>query len=280
MAWMNTFDERRCGNALISLSLLGIAALVPAHAIAEEISNDWRFAASLYAWLPDIAGNTSIRTDSGVPIDVDIDTILDHLEMVGQGAFGLQKGHWGAFTDVIYLGVGASKSRTRNLSIGGQPLPAAVTGRTDLDLDTLIWTLAGSYRVAASPAVTFDVLAGARYASIETKLQWEFTGDFGSVAPPPRTGNGNSTSDLLDGIVGVRGHFAFGQEHQWVIPYYLDVGTGDSDTTWQALLGLGYAFGWGDVSVAWRYLDYDLKSDAPIADLSLNGPAVGVTFRW
>ena len=28
---------------------------------------------------------------------------------------GLQKGHWGAFTDVIYLGVDASKSRTRNL---------------------------------------------------------------------------------------------------------------------------------------------------------------------
>ena len=46
-----------------------------------------------------------------------------------------------------------------NIVAFGQPLPAAVTGATDLDLDTLIWTLAGSYRIAASPAVTLDVLA-------------------------------------------------------------------------------------------------------------------------
>jgi hypothetical protein len=84
----------------------------------------------------------------------------------------------------------------------------------------------------------------------------------------------------LDGIVGVKGHFALGQEHQWVIPYCLDVGTGDSGTTRQALLGFGYAFGWGDLSVAWRYLEYELNADARIADLNLNGPAAGVTFRW
>jgi hypothetical protein len=275
-----TFAERRGENALVRLSLLGIAALMPAPAIAQDISEDWQFAASLYAWFPDIAGNTSIRTENGVPINVDIGTILDNLEMTGQGSFGLQKGRWGGFTDVIYLGVGASTSRTRNLSIGGRPLPGAVTGATDLDLDTLIWTLAGSFRIAGSPAATFDVLAGARYAAIEVKLEWEFTGNFGPVAAPPRTGEGKSSGDLLDGIVGVKGHFALGHEHKWLIPYYLDVGTGDSDATWQALLGFGYAFGWGDLSVAWRYLDYDLKSDAPIADLNFNGPAAGVTFRW
>jgi len=30
----------------------------------------------------------------------------------------------------------------------------------------------------------------------------------------------------------------------------------------------------------WRYLHYDLKSNPPIQDLSLNGPMIGVTFRW
>ncbi|WP_161827380.1 hypothetical protein [Steroidobacter agaridevorans] len=90
----------------------------------------------------------------------------------------------------------------------------------------------------------------------------------------------NVDIDTILDHLEMAGQGAFGQEHKWVIPYYLDVGTGDSDTTWQASLGLGYAFGWGDVTVAWRYLDYELKSGAPIADLSLNGPAVGVTFRW
>jgi hypothetical protein len=39
-------------------------------------------------------------------------------------------------------------------------------------------------------------------------------------------------------------------------------------------------FGWGDLGVAWRYLDYDLKSDGPITDMNFNGPAIGATFRW
>ena len=64
------------------------------------------------------------------------------------------------------------------------------------------------------------------------------------------------------------------------MPYYIDIGTGDSDLTWQAELGLTYAFEWGALGVAWRYLDYDLKSDGPIVDLNFNGPAVGAIFRW
>jgi hypothetical protein len=37
---------------------------------------------------------------------------------------------------------------------------------------------------------------------------------------------------------------------------------------------------WGDLGVAWRYLDYDLQSDGPIQELNFNGPGVGVSFRW
>lgn len=80
-----------------------------------------------------------------------------------------------------------------------------------------------------------------------------------------------------------KGHFALGDEHEWFTLYYLDVGTGDSDTTWQALPGFGYAFGRGDLIVAWRYLQYNLKSDQPITDLNFSVPAANhfplATFR-
>jgi hypothetical protein len=36
---------------------------------------------------------------------------------------------------------------------------------------------------------------------------------------------------------------------------------------------------WGDVSLVWRYLSYDLKAGA-IADMNFSGPALGATFRW
>lgn len=256
-----------------------VAALFPRALVAEEITDDWQFAASIYGWLPDIRGDTVFRASSISTIDVDISTILDHLKMTGQGAFQIQKGHWGAFTDLIYLNVGESRSQDRDLSIGGRPLPASVTTRVELDLKTTLWTLGGSYRVVATPGTSIDILLGARLADFQQTLDWEFTGNF-DVAPPPRTGSREESVSQWDAIVGTKGQFGLGENHNWVVPYYIDVGAGDSDLTWQAMLGLGYAFGWGDLTVAWRYLDYDLKSGSAITDLALNGPALGVTFRW
>jgi hypothetical protein len=262
------------------LCSLGAAVLTPVSAAAQAISDDWQFALTLYAWLPDIGGHTAFPTPPGNNIDVDIDRILDNLNFAAQGAFSLQKGHWGAYTDLIYLNLGASRSQTRNVAIGGISLPATVTADTHLDLTSTIWTIGGSYRIAASEAVTLDVLAGARLASVKPDLSWEFTGDFGPVAPPPRTGSSDVSTDQWDGIVGVKGQFTLGADRRWVVPYYVDVGTGDSDVTWQAMVGLGYAFGWGEVRAAWRYLDYDFKSGSAISNLNFNGPAVGVTFDW
>ncbi len=62
------------------------------------------------------------------------------------------------------------------------------------------------------------------------------------------------------------------------MPYYLDVGTGESDVTWQAVTGIGYKFGWGEAFLVYRYLDYDFGKQ--IDSLTLSGPAIGVNFRW
>jgi len=275
-----TCVKRSAATMSFALWSLAAAGLAPSYAIAQEISDEWQFAATLYGWFPDIGGNTQFATGGGSSIDVDINTLLDHLKMTGQGSFEIQKGHWGAFSDVVYLDVGDSKSQTRGIEIGGQPLPGSIEASADFDLKSVIWTLAGSYRSLATPGATLDWHAGARLTSIKQDLSWEFTGTFGPIAPPPRTGSRKASVDQWDAIVGAKGHFAFGAEHNWVMPFYFDVGAGDSDLTWQAMLGLGYAFGWGDLGVAWRYLDYDLKSDGPIEELNFNGPAVGATFRW
>ena len=262
------------------MGLLGIAGLAASPLHAQEISDDWQFGATIYGWLPDIGGHTELPLGGGGSIGVDVGTILDHLKMTAMGSFEIQKGHWGAFTDIIYLDVGDSNSRTRNLSIGGVPIPASVTAAADFDLKSTIWTLAGSYRVVGTGEASFDVLAGARLAHMEQDLKWSFTGDFGPITPPPRTGSRDASVDQWDAIVGGKGRITFGTDRRWAVPYYFDIGTGDSDLTWQAELALTYAFGWGDLGVAWRYLDYDLKSDGPIVDLNFNGPAVGAIFRW
>lgn len=65
---------------------------------------------------------------------------------------------------------------------------------------------------------------------------------------------------------------------RWFIPYYADIGTGDSDLTWQVLTGVGYAFDWGDLSLSIRGLSYEFDQDD--ADLRMTGPALEVSFRW
>jgi len=54
----------------------------------------------------------------------------------------------------------------------------------------------------------------------------------------------------------------------------------ERDNAWQIAGGIGYTADWGSVFATWRYLDYSFKSGNKLDDFSLNGPMVGVTFRW
>lgn len=261
--------------------LLGIAvALFSSGAAAQENADGWHFTAKVYGWFPDIGGQTDFPLGGGGSIDVDIGTILDHLKMTGQGGFEARKDRWGAFVDVVYLDVGEANSNARNIETGGIALPAAVNAAMNFDLKSLFLTVAGIYRFVDLSDAEVELLLGARLASFEQTLDWEFSGNFGPVTPPPLTGSREVSVDQWDAIVGIRGRSHFGNDGKWSLPYHFDIGTGDSDLTWQAMVGVAYAFGWGDLGVAWRYLGYDLKSDGPIVDMNFNGPALGATFRW
>jgi hypothetical protein len=270
----------RFKGPLSAVLLAAVMTLAPGCAFAREDSDDWQFSATVYGWFPDIGGHTSFQADTVGTIDVDISTILEHLKMTFQGSFEARRGRWGAFTDFVYLDVGDSRSGTRGLEINGQPLPATVTAVIDLDLKSLFWTLAGTCRIAESDRATLDILLGVRLASFKPAIDWQFSGNFGSITPPPLTGDREESIDQWDAIMGARGRIAFGADHQWSMPYHFDVGAGDSDLTFQAMVGLARTFGWGDLGVGWRYLDYDVRSDRPVSDMNFSGPAMGATFRW
>jgi len=265
---------------------LAAGALLPALALAQAPpssgdAGQWRYGFTIYGYLPSIGGTTTFPADSGGSgINVSADQIIDALKFTFMGSFDAHNGRWGAITDVIYLNVGGSKSQTRDFSIGNAGLPAGTTANLNLDLKAWVWTLAGEYRVAANPALTVDVLAGARLLDLKQKLGWAISGNLGSIAEAGRSGNKEIAGNVWDAIVGVKGRYAFGANREWLVPFYLDVGTGQSDLTWQGAAGLGYAFRWGDIIAMWRYLDYNFKSGKKIEDVNFGGPMVGATFRW
>ena len=85
--------------------------------------------------------------------------------------------------------------------------------------------------------------------------------------------------DLFDGIIGARGRLGFGNS-PWFVPYYIDVGAGSSDLTWQGAVGVGYGFRWGDIVFSYKYLYYDVGDDKFIQELKLGGFAIGANFRF
>jgi hypothetical protein len=64
------------------------------------------------------------------------------------------------------------------------------------------------------------------------------------------------------------------------LPYYVDVGGGSSNFTWQAFSGVGYRFAWGDVTLGYRHLSYDFHSDRPLDKLAFSGPIFGIGFKF
>ena len=95
----------------------------------------------------------------------------------------------------------------------------------------------------------------------------------------PAQGSIGEDVDLWDALIGVRGEFKLG-EGRWTSLYHLDVGAGDSDLTWNAMVGVSYAYGWGDLVFAYRHLAYDQASDKFLQDFSFGGPGFGATFRF
>jgi hypothetical protein len=262
------------GTALLS------AAMFPACAIADS-GDSWEFGLSIYGWFPDLSGRTSFTPPQGDgEFTVEIGDILDNLKFTFQGSFDARKGNWGLFTDVIYMDLDKSKSNIKDGVIGPRDLPYEITGSASFDMKSLIWTTAAYYRMFEERSSSFDLLVGVRYADVEQSLKWQIEGDIEASPFPGPEGEAKLDGDSLDAIIGIRGRFFLGQSDKWFFPYYADIGTGDSNFTWQAAAGIGYAFNWGEIAGVWRYLDYDQPEGKPLADLNFSGPAVGAVLRW
>jgi hypothetical protein len=270
----------------LALAASALTVAVPAAAAVDPFDGAWHFSLTPYLWVPNINANmnapvSGLRDPNGTALaTATLSTEIGPNDYLENLQFGLmltgeaRKGAWSVITDVIYIDFGNQGTHTRNLTgPAGRPL-TTIDRQTEAGLSTTVWTLAGAYTVARAPTWNFDVLAGFRYLAMDADLKWDLQGSRDILATSGRV---SQDSTLWDGIVGVKGQVRLG-DGRWFMPYYADIGTGDSNWTWQALLGLGYTFGWGDVNLSIRSLSYDFdKNDT---DLRMTGPVLGASFRW
>jgi len=263
--------------AQAAAALLAAMLIVPS-ATAQTTSADWQFTAVIYGYFPRISGSSSFPAGTA-SISVDPHDYLHDLKFAFMGALQAQKGPWTLFTDVVYADVSGSQSQTRNFTIGDRTIPANLTLDGNLKVTSTLWTLAGGYRVIATPQATLELFGGARYLDLKQTLDYNLNADIGPLAGPLRQGSSSLSVKNWDALVGAKGRVALGDGGAWFLPYYGDVGGGDSKYTYQLYGGLGYGFSWGEVVGVWRYIDYKF-SDASGTTLKMNGPAIGLAFHW
>ena len=76
----------------------------------------------------------------------------------------------------------------------------------------------------------------------------------------------------------------FGSSENWRFRARGDIGAGDSDLVWNAVLGLDYRFSNRIAGLlGYRWLDYDNGQPGPnrfTYDVTYEGPAAALIFNW
>ena len=243
---------------------------MPDSAAAEETAqkDGWQFGAYIYMWMPTIGG----KSDSGDTIEINFDDILKDLEFTYMGGVEARNGRWHLTTDVIYLKLEQDNNGKVTVPVG--------PGEADLKVDATVklqsWVVspAVGYSFIETEKVRMEVLAGARYLWLKPELDLDVTGPLKS-----RDKKISDSGDVWDGIVGIRGYVNL--DKNWYVPYYVDIGTGESNLTWQWMAGFGVRVSRVvDVVATWRYMYWRFDDNKVLKKLYINGPGVGVKFRF
>ena len=276
--------------AAIAGALIIPALLAPARASAQAPADKWNYSIMPYLWLPSMDGTLRYGAPAAggasPTVSVDADTLLGALDMAFMITGEARKGRWLLATDLIYLDLGSDSSSVRSVDFnpGSGPVNISNTALdegTQTKLKGTVWTLVGGYAAVQGPRATLDVIGGFRYLDIKATTHWQLSatvnGPGGQIFGT--SGSVTRSDGLWDAIVGVKGRVRLG-EGSWFMPYYLDAGAGDSTLTWQGMLGIGHAFKWGDILLAYRYLSYEQSGNELIENLSFGGFGLGVSFRF
>lgn len=229
-------------------------------------AGEWSGSASLYFWLPsmDGSGNLNVPPNDGSgeePLPVDPSQVLDSLDLALMGSFEVRYDKYLFFTDITYLDM----SNTKSVNI------LNTSREVELGFEGWQSSYYGGYAAVGSDELTLDIIAGLRYFSMEFEVEV----DRENIVNQRRR---TFYEGLLDGIIGLKGQYNITE--QWFIPYHVDVGTGNSDLTYQLIGGIGYGGGWGDVELTYRHLGWHLRDDSILNTFSLSGFSIVYSYHF
>lgn len=273
---------------LISFCLIGHAAELDLTTTAEVVVNplpkvddQWRFSMGASAWMP--ASNTSSFGTNNDYISSTQSTVIDTLQ--GNGGFAMvsaeaHKENWGIMADLVYWQQNDGTTTTKYVT-----KRSSTYFGTSAYTDQTLFTAVATYTVVNAPSLYLDALLGARYISSTTSVNVsavQTVTSAGKTRTKISSSNVSNTDVSTDLVIGLKGRYRI-EDTAWYIPFYLDAGSGlgPQNITWQALAGVGYAFTWGDISLSYRAMYFDLSGSSDgLTKYSNYGPQLGVNVNF
>lgn len=226
------------------------------------ITNEWKFSLTPYLWLPGISTEAPLP-ETNSSSDITAGNVLKHLTGVAMLSGQASHGKWGLLADAAHAEL------TDEYVRGGNVISTSSTATIKLTT----FTGAVSYNLLHEPQLSVDVLGGVR--TVNVKADWHI--DFNHIDDLSLSKRAKAT----DPVIGIKGRSRI-QATDWYIPFYFDMGSqgGKTDMTWQALIGIGKAYPWGDVMLGYRALYYDMKAGEPLQKTKLGGFSFGAGFNF
>jgi hypothetical protein len=147
-------------TALIGPLVAGTVELQPKETAPPSItqSDPWKFTIAVPGWMAGMDGTIGIR---GVNADIDVgfDQILQHLDMIFSARAAAQKGPFGIFGEVFYIGL------SDHAQING------LINNIDEEVNMTLVDGALSWRLVNQPRWSVDFAAGTHYTNVYERLE-------------------------------------------------------------------------------------------------------------
>jgi hypothetical protein len=270
---------------VVKYILVSITLLISAEIFAEEsinpipkISDQWHYSIGVNIWTP-AAWVTS--SDEGLSKSM-YSSISDNVKSAQAISFftaEARKGDWGVLADLVYVKAMNSTGETKNLPSKQKP-PVSVYMGTNLKAVQSIVTATGLYNLYRSDVLIVDGLAGFRSVSvtnsISANMRLTANGQRFSVSSNP-----SFTSSSNNGVIGMKGRARI-YDTSFYVPFYGDFGKapGSGANTWQAQIGVGNGYSWGDITLTYRALFFSTQSGGVITKTINAGPQLSATFNF
>ena len=251
-------------------SLFGIAgaasaadAVYPgADAVEYTTPSGWTFTVGLYGWLAGLDGDVGIGGRTA-HVDASFDDILSNLDIAVMGFAEARYERFGIFTDINYI----------KLSQGSDTPFGILASSVDVTSESLMWTLAGEYRLLEETDASVDAFAGFRLFSINNELDFNPPGQLGGLEL-------SQEETWADPVVGLKGRVSLTPQF-YLTGWGMIGGGASSDIVWDVLGGVGYQFTDKISAIAgYRAAGVDYENDGFVYDVIQHGPILGVVFHF